>query len=436
MLNPTETHKVQYCIPYWLRDEQIKLALERTRGRLEPSRELRYEPIALVCFGPSLNDTWEQVKNFKHVMTCSGAHKFLVDRGIVPTWHVEVDPRPHKIKLIGTPHKDVEYLISATCHQAVFDHLEGYNTKIWHVFSNEKDSMRMMPPGEWAITGGCSVGLRCMTIARFLGFTDQHIFGMDGNGTATNSHADVHASYPKGSWPMTDCEYNGKTYKTTVAFLEAAKQTFHELNQMPDVKATFYGEGLTQEMAKSYVPKSVPKEKAIIAYSKPVLISSEYVQLNRQLHKDNLAYGIGGQRHVEVVKKLKVATQAESILDYGCGKSYLAKHLPFPIWEYDPAIPGKEESPKPADLVVCTSVLEHVEPDKLPVVLNDIQRCVKKIGYFTIGIGPARKVLADGRNAHLIQQKPDWWNKALSSFFKVAKLIPNGSELTVVVGKR
>jgi hypothetical protein len=70
------------------------------------------------------------------------------------------------------------------------------------------------------------------------------------------------------------------------------------------------------------------------------------------------------------------------------------------------------------------------------VVLNDIQRCVKKIGYFTIGIGPAKKILADGRNAHLIQKKPDWWNKALSSFFKVAKLIQTGPELTVVVGKR
>ena len=426
-----EKQKVEYCIPTWLRDEQIKLATARIKERLKPG-PLRDEPIALVCFGPSLRDTWEQVKDFKYIMSCSGAHKFLLERGIVPTWHVEVDPRSHKVHLIGQPHPGVEYLISATCHPAVFDHLEGYKVTLWHVFANEKESIRTMPANEWAITGGCSVGLRTMTIARFLGFTNQHIFGMDGCHGATGSHAEVHPT----QFAQQTCEYGGKTYITTISYLEAAKQTWHELDQMPDVKPTFYGEGLVQAMAKDYIPKPVATGKAIIAYSKPSLISAEYIELNRRLHRDNLAYGIGGTRHVEVVKQLKTRTGAESILDYGCGKSYLAKHLPFPIWEYDPAIPGKEESPKPADLVICTSVLEHVEPDKLPMVLNDIQRCVKKIGYFTIGIGPAQKILADGRNAHLIQQKPDWWNKALSSFFNVAKLIPNGPALTVVVGKR
>jgi Methyltransferase domain len=121
-------------------------------------------------------------------------------------------------------------------------------------------------------------------------------------------------------------------------------------------------------------------------------------------------------------------------LDYGCGKSLLAKALPWPIWEYDPAIPGKEESPRAADLVVCTDVLEHIEPEKLPFVLDDLRRCVKKVGYFLIHTGPAAKKLSDGRNAHLIQKSRDWWEKKLGKFFTIGKVIDNPPEVVVVVG--
>jgi hypothetical protein len=52
------------------------------------------------------------------------------------------------------------------------------------------------------------------------------------------------------------------TYKTTPAMLEAARSTWHELDQMPGVKATFYGEGLVQHMARNYKPNPIAKEKS------------------------------------------------------------------------------------------------------------------------------------------------------------------------------
>jgi hypothetical protein len=155
-LDPSQPQKVQYAIPAWLRDEQIKVNIKSVRGRIEPYYKPRNEPIAIVCFGPSLNDTWERIKNFKYVMSCSGAHKFLIEKGIIPTWHVEVDPRQHKIHLIGQPHKDVEYLIASTCHPKVLEHLKGFNVKLWHVF-DPKDEV-ILPKGEWMLTGGCLYG--------------------------------------------------------------------------------------------------------------------------------------------------------------------------------------------------------------------------------------------------------------------------------------
>ena len=426
--------EVRYCIPLWLRDEQIRVNIEAIKGRIQPYYDLRQDPIAVVAFGPSLRETWGQVKTFKFIVSCSGAHKFLVERGIIPTWHVEVDPREHKIQLLGEPRIDVEYLIASTCHPKYMEHLlsHGANVKIWHVFSNEEEAKRVLPHGEWALMGGSSVGLRALTIARFLGFRNLYVFGMDGNFDAKGKHAAEHPNQPKNHRIV---EFNGKEYETTEAVLHCAKETWHELDQMPDVIATFYGDGLVQEMAKSYKRKTT-KEKVSIAYSKPELISVEYTAMNVKLHRDNLAYGVGGGKHAKTVIKLADSLKTKSILDYGSGKGYLAKAISFPIWEYDPAVVGKQESPRPADLVVCTDVLEHIEPDKLLFVLDDLRRCVKQIGFFTINTSPAQKKLCDGRNTHLIQKAKDWWQSKLSNFFTIGQIIESGPELYVIVAPK
>lgn len=436
ILDWREKQKVEYCIPMWLRDQQIAAAIARPIPRIEPVHELRDDPIALACYGPSLQDTWEQIRGFRWVMSCSGAHKFLVERGIVPTWHVEVDPRAHKIDLVGRPTSETEYLISSTCHPSYFDHLigGGGHVRLWHVFDSADDAHRTLPHGEWALTGGCSVGLRTMTIARFLGFRSQHIFGMDGCAKESASHA---AGHPKAITKYATCEYEGKTYRTTPSMLETARQTFHELNQMPDVEATFYGDGLVQAMAKGYVrePMGFGKE-AILGIVKPEVISTTYRDLNRQMHDENPAFGVGGDKHAPTVLKLAEAIKTKNILDYGAGKRRLGRAIPWQIAEYDPAVPEIAMSPKPADLVVCTDVLEHIEPDKLTAVLEDIKRVTLQVGYLVIHTGPSTKLLPDGRNAHLIQQGREWWEAKLGRGFTIAKVIEKPPLVTILVGPK
>jgi hypothetical protein len=102
--------------------------------------------------------------------------------------------------------------------------------------------------------------------------------------------------------------------------------------------------------------------------------------------------------------------ETRQVLDYGCGKGTLAASISdYEVWEYDPAIEGKDEIPPPRDLVVCTDVLEHIEPDCLDAVLDDIKRCTVKLALLTIACRPAKKLLEDGRNAHLIQEGYRWW---------------------------
>lgn len=428
---------VQYCIPNYVRDTQIRANIARIKDRVQESKELVNEPIALVSFGPSLNDTWEEIRNFKYVMTCSGAHPFLIQRGIIPNWHIAVDPLPgNTVKLIGEPHPDVEYLIASTCNPDVLDHLKGFKVKLWHVLDTAEEGWRLLPHGEWAITGGCSVGLRTMTLARFFGFRDLHVFGMDGSARGDAKHA---ADHPNQSKPKFVTSYRGVDYLTTPAMLEAAKQTWHELDMLKDCTAKFYGEGLIQAMAKDYVRKDSVKDGAA-GFIKAELISANYRELNEQLHRENIYYGVNGRKHADTVLKLaqslKSVSEFVTVLDYGCGKGTLAQALPFPIQEYDPAIEGKTESPRPADLVVCTDVLEHIEPDHIDCVLNDLARCVKHVGFFVISTRLAQKTLPDGRNTHVLVRDQAWWTKKLSKHFKIGQISEKNTELFVVVGPK
>ena len=147
--------------------------------------------------------------------------------GVIPTWHCEVDPRPHKAELIGTPHEDVETWSASVCHQKVFDLLEGFNVNLWHVFAHE--SSRSGVPvayrsGGWAITGGLNVGMRAMVLARFLGFKKMTLFGMDysfkNDGT---QHAGWH---PKEIPCVHAVEVAGEFFYTNPAMRYSPKNSF------------------------------------------------------------------------------------------------------------------------------------------------------------------------------------------------------------------
>lgn len=164
--------------------------------------------------------------------------------------------------------------------------------------------------------------------------------------------------------------------------------------------------------------------------------SKNYIELNKQLHHDNPYYGTSGHKRIQKVIELAKNALTRNILDYGCGKGELAKNIPFPIWEYDPAIENKNNRPRPAELVVCSDVLEHIEPEFLQNVLQDIERCTLKQAYFVIHSGPATKCLSDGRNAHLIQQDQKWWTNKLNCFFKIISIETINQEIHAICLKK
>lgn len=166
-----------------------------------------------------------------------------------------------------------------------------------------------------------------------------------------------------------------------------------------------------------------------------MLISPEYREQNKKLHEERPEYGTSSKKWSDIVAKIANDLECEYILDYGCGKGELkwAMHnSPF-IKEYDPCIEGKDAIPDPQDMVVCTDVLEHIEPELIDNVLDDLKRVTKKIGFFVIDFEPAMKFLPDGRNAHLIQEKEDWWLPKLMDRFRLVQVTVQGREIVAIV---
>lgn len=163
------------------------------------------------------------------------------------------------------------------------------------------------------------------------------------------------------------------------------------------------------------------------------LISDEYRQLQEALHGDPL-YGVASVQYAPLVAEHIRRHRIKVLLDYGAGKGRLGEELDWLVpWalevrRYDPAVPRYAAPPDPSPFVACIDVLEHIEPPLLPNVLDDLARVTADMGLFTVHTGPAGKVLADGRNAHLIQRPASWWLPQLMERFELLQFsaMPHG----------
>ena len=141
-----------------------------------------------------------------------------------------------------------------------------------------------------------------------------------------------------------------------------------------------------------------------------MLISESYLAEQKRLH-ERRDYGVMGHSYGHLVRQVITQVGANEILDYGAGKQSLKQYIYPGVFyrAYDPAVAEISEPPAPAQFVSCIDVLEHIEPDLLDNVLDDLKRLTVGALFATVHTGPAIKVLSDGRNAHLIQEPMKWW---------------------------
>lgn len=166
------------------------------------------------------------------------------------------------------------------------------------------------------------------------------------------------------------------------------------------------------------------------------MISAGYKALLQQQHRDTKWGNEKGHPHIDEIVELIERTKSTSVWDFGAGRGGLTNalkpHNVPVIHEYDPGVPGKDAVPVWVDLVVSCDVLEHVEPQFLPDTLRLLFKIATKGLYLVIACRQAKATLADGSNAHLIVENPEWWLKTLRTY---ADLSPTNWVIRQLWGK-
>lgn len=137
---------------------------------------------ALVAGGPSLITQLDDLKKFNgDIFSCGTVHDFLIGNGIIPKYHVVLDPDVETVDFITKPQKEITYLLASQCHEKTFEALKNNKILMWHAFISMDDEGTPLSDfnGEKSIRGGDGVVLRAYPLASLLGYKQFHFFGFD-----------------------------------------------------------------------------------------------------------------------------------------------------------------------------------------------------------------------------------------------------------------
>ena len=139
------------------------------------------------------------------------------------------------------------------------------------------------------------------------------------------------------------------------------------------------------------------------------------------------------------IKEIIKINNANSILDFGCGKAFLYSNK-FKIGDnefknlsdfwgieniflYDPGVEKFSTYPnKRFDGIICTDVIEHIPEKDVMNFIDELFKLSNKFIFFVIATIPASKYFDDGKNIHLCLKTQSDWNEI---FLDLKKKYPN-----------
>ena len=173
--------------------------------------------IALVGGGPSLDDTIDDLIE-KHeagmkVVSMNGTHDYLLDHGIRPSVHMQVDARDFNARFVENWQEKTKYIMASQCHPKVFETLKGAEVYLFHAFNSAVDTRALddyYMKQYVSVRGGSTVMLRAIPLMRMLGFKKMEIYGFDSCVMDKRHHAYTQGENDHG--PVSDITVGGREF--------------------------------------------------------------------------------------------------------------------------------------------------------------------------------------------------------------------------------
>lgn len=190
--------KVQSAVSETIRFEQSSrnCGIYKRRLKILPRNDKR---AVVVGYAPSLEKAVPEIaaeqKLGATVVTVSGAHDYLIERGVIPDIHMDCDPRETKAHYTRNPRPDIKYWIASCCHPKLVDNLAGYDLTLWHVLNSNEDYRIVdeIDRDGFLVQGGGSVGCRAVNVMFTQGYRSFSCYAMDCSfGENEEQHAGEH----------------------------------------------------------------------------------------------------------------------------------------------------------------------------------------------------------------------------------------------------
>jgi uncharacterized Rossmann fold enzyme len=199
----------------------------------------RDKRVAIVGYGPSLLDTWPALLERKYdaIWTVSKAHDFLVERGIIPSRHVDTDYRDHKVGYNRLWQSTTHYVMATQIHPTYLDALAGQDVSLFHVVQPNGGSY---DPRYYKSTVAFDSGLQAARLAYELGYRTQSWHGLDASARGSQTHAGPHEGVRP---PPVTLEVAGQLRTMSAFLIRQALFCEKMLCKLPYLRVTILGDG-------------------------------------------------------------------------------------------------------------------------------------------------------------------------------------------------
>lgn len=204
-------------------------------------------PLYIVASGPSLADTWQELKDRPgEIWALNAAFDWLCKKGIRPDYGICLAPENAILRYFQEAGEGDKYLFASQVHPELIDRVleRGGKVTFWHAAFPENWDMPI--PKENLIYGAGTVGMRVFDLAWVLGWRDIHVLGMDGCNSADGRIAVETTMYEDKRHFLRTYWCKGRAFVALSSHARQVEDFAGVLRPLKNLSVTMYGDGMLQ----------------------------------------------------------------------------------------------------------------------------------------------------------------------------------------------